>query len=137
LDVDVEILENADDAGRVRRVAVARDRHEVDLARDREAAHEVGHEEHGALEDPDEQEVPSRIVGRDLFADLRDAALQRVLVDQDLGDRALELGGAHARTASTSGCSTTPATATPSSPRTTSGQASRSDLGTFASTNTS
>src|SRR5205085_1910692 len=37
LDVDVEVLENPHNSGRVGRVAVTRDRHEVDLARDRQA----------------------------------------------------------------------------------------------------
>src|SRR5207249_8706706 len=130
--------EDADDAGGVRGVAVARDRHEIDLARNRQGPHQVGHEEDRALEHADEQQVAAFVVDRDLLAELGDAALQPLLVDQDLRDRVLELGRAHkARSDSTSGCATSPGTAITSSPRTTSGQASRSDLGTFASTNTS
>ena len=38
------------------------DGHEVDLARDRDLAHEVGQEEHGALEHADEQQVAVGVV---------------------------------------------------------------------------
>ena len=41
------------------------------------APHEVGHEEDGALEDSDEQEVAAAVVLPDLGAQLGDAALQR------------------------------------------------------------
>ena len=69
-------------------------------------AHEVGHEEDGALEDADEQQVAAGVVGRDLRRRARAMrALQRVLVDEHLGDGPLELSRAHA---STSGCSTMP-----------------------------
>src|SRR5215211_1320325 len=57
LERDVEVLEDADDPRRVARSPVAGDGHEVDLAGDRQLAHEVGHEEDRALEDADEQEV--------------------------------------------------------------------------------
>ena len=57
--------------------AVARDRHEVDLARDGQVAHQVGHEEDGALEDADQQQVAARVVGGDLLAELGDARAQR------------------------------------------------------------
>ena len=76
-DVDVEVLEDPHDARGVGRRAVARDRHEVDLARDDELAHQVGHEEDGALEHADEQQVAARVVGRDLRAERRDALLAR------------------------------------------------------------
>src|SRR5581483_699839 len=41
LDVDVEVLQDPDDPRGVGRGAVARDRHEVDLARDGDRAHQV------------------------------------------------------------------------------------------------
>src|SRR5262245_53636343 len=53
LDRDVEVLEDAHDARRVDARAVARDGHEVDLARHLDPPHEVGHEEDGALENGD------------------------------------------------------------------------------------
>src|SRR6266516_422989 len=56
-DVDVEVLEDPDDAGGIGRVAVARERHEVDLAGDGEVPHQVGHEEDGTLEDADQEQV--------------------------------------------------------------------------------
>ena len=87
LDVDVEVLEDPHDARGVGRGAVARDRHEVDLARDRDRAHQVGHEEDRALEHADEQQLAAGVVGGDLRAELADARLQALLVDQDLADR--------------------------------------------------
>ena len=86
LDRHVEVLEDADDARGVDARAVARDGHEVDLARDVDPAHEVGHEEDGALEDADEQEVAAAVVVADLGAELGDPPLEGVLVDEDLRD---------------------------------------------------
>ena len=65
-------------------------------------AHQVGHEEDRALEHADEQQVAPAVVLGDLRAELVDAALERLLVDQDLVDvrveggplRRLELGHA-------------------------------------------
>src|SRR5207237_8915121 len=91
LDVDVQVLQDPDDAGRVRRGAVARDRHEIDLARDRELAHQVGHEEDGPLEDADQEQVAARVVDGDLGAELGYPGAQRLLVDQNFADRRLEL----------------------------------------------
>src|SRR5207302_3767594 len=124
---------------RVGRGAVARDRHEVELARDREVPHQVGHEEDGPLEHADQEQVAAGVVGRDLLPELGDASAQALLLDQHLVDGALEraLGHASSRTARTPGASTSPGTATTSSPRTTRGHASRSDRGILASTNTS
>src|SRR5918999_1099919 len=141
LHVDVEVLEDADDARGVGRRAVAGDGHEVDLARDGQAAHQVGHEEDGALKHADQEQVAAGVVGGDLLPQLRDPVLQRNLVDEDSLNGRLQLGLALAhvssRVARTPSCSTIPGTHTTSSPRTTSGQASRSERGTFASTNTS
>ena len=50
-------------------------------------AHQVGHEEDGALEHADEQQLAAGVVGGDLGAELADPRLQRLLVDQDLADR--------------------------------------------------
>src|SRR5262245_11830482 len=101
-------------------------------------AHQIGHEEDGALEHADEQQIPAGVVLRDLLAELDDAAAQGVLVDQNRAAAGLELRLAHpALLALTPGASTIPGTASTSSPRTTSGHASRSERGTFASTKTS
>ena len=58
-------------------VAVARDGHEVDLARHGQVAHQVGHEEDGALEHADEQQVAALVVLGDLVAELGDARGER------------------------------------------------------------
>ena len=96
------------------------------------------------LSTPDQEQVAARVVGGDLGAELADARLDRILLDEDLADGLLELGlrhcprSFHARTAfSQPGASTIPGTATTSSPETTSGHVSRSARGTFASTRTS
>ena len=75
-DVDLEVLEDPHDARRVGRRAVARDRHEVDLAGHGQLAHQVGDEEDRALEDADEQQIAALVVRRDLGAELDDAAPQ-------------------------------------------------------------
>ena len=62
------------------------DRHEVDLARDVEVAHQVGQEEDGALEDADQQQVAPLVVARDLGRHLLDAVLKLVRLDEDLPD---------------------------------------------------
>src|SRR4051812_48480921 len=95
LDIDVQVLENPDNSRGIRRVAVARDGHEVDLAWDRQLPHEIGHEENGALEDAHEEQVAARIVGGDLLAELGHAALEHIPLDQRLRDRLLELGRTH------------------------------------------
>ena len=46
-------------------------------------AGEIGHEHERALEDADEQRRIVGVVGRDLLAELADALLQLVLVDDD------------------------------------------------------
>ena len=51
----------------------------------------VGHEEHRSLEHADEQEVAAAVVVADLRPELGDPALERVLVDEDLGNRGREL----------------------------------------------
>ena len=86
LDRGVEVLEDADDARGVGRRAVARDRHEVDLAGDLELAHQVGDEEHGALEDADDQELAALVVAADLGAELTNPRREILLLDQGLAD---------------------------------------------------
>jgi pantoate kinase len=53
--------------------------------------HEIGHEEHRALEDAHEQEVAAAVVVGDLVSELADAPAQRVRVDERVADAALEL----------------------------------------------
>ncbi len=63
--------------------AVAGDGHEVDLAGNRDAAHQVGEEEHGALQHADHEEVAARVVG----ADLACRARRRACAGPPLGDQ--------------------------------------------------
>ena len=83
----VEVLEDAHDARGIGLRAVAGDRHEVDLAGDRDAAHQVGEEDHGALQDADHEEVATRVVAADPLPQLADAAPQLVAGDEGLPDR--------------------------------------------------
>ena len=53
-------------------------------------AHQVGHEEDGALQHADQEQVAPGVVGGDLLAQLGDPLLQRVRLDQDLGDAAFQ-----------------------------------------------
>src|SRR5215204_1040014 len=55
LDVFVEILQDADHTGALRRRAVRGNRHEIDFERDRHLPHQVRHEGDGAVEHPDQQ----------------------------------------------------------------------------------
>jgi len=57
-------------------------------------AHQVGQEEDRALEDAHEEQVAPLVVGRDLGAELPDAPLEVLLLDQDLRDRAVQFSGA-------------------------------------------
>src|SRR5206468_10372855 len=57
----------------------------------RQVAHQVGEEEDRALEHADEEQVASLVVRRDLGAELRDAPLEILLLDQDLRHRPVEL----------------------------------------------
>ncbi len=83
----VEVLHDPDHARGVRLRAVARDRHEVDLARNGELAHEVGDEEDGALQDADHEEVAALVVAADLRTELGHARRKIVLGDEGLADR--------------------------------------------------
>ena len=82
----VEVLEDAHDAGGLRRGAVGRDGHEVDLAADVQMAHQVGQEQEGALQDPDQEQVLALVVAGDLLRHRPDAVLQVVRLDEDLAD---------------------------------------------------
>ena len=87
LDLGVEVLEDAHDAGRVGRRAVARDGHEVEGAGHGDATREVGHEEDRSLEDADEQELLARVVGFEICArQLVDPRLELLRRHQDRGD---------------------------------------------------
>ena len=122
--------------------AVARDGHEVDLARTSIARIRSAMKKTAPLRTPTSSEVAAPVVRGDLRAELGDSLRERVLVDQDLLDRAAR---AHARLhhrpllrcddrVLVARAAATPGTTTTSSPRTTSGHASRSERGIFAST---
>ena len=59
--------------------------------------HQVGHEEHGALQHSHQQRLAAVVVARDLFAQLGDPRLQRVLLDQRLRDQPFRVEGGRGR----------------------------------------
>ena len=58
--VVVEVLQDAHDPARLGRGAVGRDRHEVELERQRDVPGEIGHHDERALEHADEQQRLAR-----------------------------------------------------------------------------
>ena len=61
-----------------------------------ELAHQVGEEQHRALEDPDHDEVAALVVAADLRAELARPCAQVLAVDEGLADRGVVHGrGAH------------------------------------------
>src|SRR4051794_8649719 len=88
LDRGVGVLEDPTDTRGIGGRAIARDRHEVDLARDRQLPHQVGHEQHRALEDADHQQVAAVVVAADVGPQLADSSLKVLGADQGLADSA-------------------------------------------------
>src|SRR4051812_48931043 len=87
LDRRVEVLEDPHHAAGVGLRAVAGHGHEVDLDRDVDLAHQIAEEEHGALQDADEQQVAAVVVARDLGPELGHPRPQLVRLDEHLPDR--------------------------------------------------
>src|SRR5579862_3860990 len=85
-EIDVEVLHDPHDAAGARRGAVRRHRHEVELHREVDRPGEIGHEHAGALENADQQGRMPGVVGREVLAQLADALLEVVLVDDDPAD---------------------------------------------------
>src|SRR5699024_4137083 len=85
LDVAVAVLEDADDAGGGGGVAVRRHRHELHLRGQIQPAGEVGHEEDGALEHADQDEVLVGVPVALVHAGghFGDAGVQLLFADQD------------------------------------------------------
>ena len=54
-----------------------------------QVAHQVGEEEHGALQHADEQQVAALVVARDLLRQLAHAVRELVALDEDLADALL------------------------------------------------
>ncbi len=86
-DVGAEVHDQPHRPGRGA-VAVRRQRHEVDAARDRQPAREVGEEDERPLEDADHQQVvDGAVVGRNLGGEAADLALDLPLADEHRGGR--------------------------------------------------
>ena len=91
-EVDVEVLDDAHDAARLRGAPVGRHRHEVELDREVDAPGEVGHEHDRTLQHADQQRAAPGVVRGDLGAELRDALLQAVVADDQLPERRVVIG---------------------------------------------
>src|ERR1017187_5201985 len=68
--VGIEVLHDPDHARGAGRAPVRRNRHEVDVDREVDRAGKVAHEDHGTLQDPDEERRVVGVVGRDGGAQL-------------------------------------------------------------------
>jgi hypothetical protein len=66
--------------------AIAGELDEVDLVRDRNRAREIGEEDEARLQQPDQEQLALGVVGRDLLAELGDAAAQLLGAEEDLAD---------------------------------------------------
>ena len=118
-------------------VGPARDGHEVDLTRDGERAHEIGHEEDRALEDADEQGPPSsRSRSR---SSLPSSMIRDCSVGSSISNFLSHAPRAQfaSRPRSPLPLRRCPVLRRPRHRRTTSGHDSRSERGILASTNTS
>src|SRR5712691_973813 len=82
------IVQQPDAAARDGVVAVARRDEEVDLQRPVDAPHQVAEEDEAPLEQPEHQQLALGIGGRDLAAELRDPAGDRLLVEHHAGQLA-------------------------------------------------
>jgi hypothetical protein len=88
VDAGVEILEQPDSAlrGAVGAPVIGRKLDEVEVVEDRRRAREIGEEDEAGLERRDEQRLEAVVVGRDLRAELRDAALDLLAAEVDLAN---------------------------------------------------
>src|SRR5919201_6452424 len=91
LDLMVEVLEDPDHARGLGGRAVRRHRHEVELERQPDVSRQVRHHHECPLQHPDQQEVASRVVGRDGLAELPDLGLNLLRGDEDALDVRLEI----------------------------------------------
>src|SRR5258708_2991924 len=89
----LQILEDAYDTAGFGAVAVAADRHEIQLQRILHLAAEGHHEPHGALEEAQQQHVFSAVNSGDRRRQLADARLQLLRADQDLFDVVVQVVG--------------------------------------------
>ena len=91
LDGAREVLRDLHDAARLGPLAVRAHPEEVDAEREVDRAHEVRQEDEAPLEHADEDEVPLRVVARDLRAELVDA--RGDLLGREHGDESFGHGG--------------------------------------------
>ena len=82
-DGGVEILEQPH-SGPAPGARVGRELEEVDLMRDRQRAGEIGEEDDARLEGRDKERIPPLVRGRELFAELADAAGDLLAGEVDL-----------------------------------------------------
>ena len=86
----VEVLQDAHHAARLRRRAVRGDGHEVELEGQANMPRQVRHQDEGALQHSDQQQVAIRVVGGDPRSEIANLLLDLLLGDQDAFDVGLE-----------------------------------------------
>ena len=82
MQVGVEVLEDANDARRLRAKPVGGDRHPVHLERNGQFAGKVGHDHDRTAQDAHQQDLAARVVRLDLPGEFRD-----LRVDLFLGEK--------------------------------------------------
>ena len=93
VDGRVEVLQQPDPGVAARRgTGVARELDEVEMVVDGDRARQVGDEEEAPLERPDQQRLPSAVVGGDLLPELRDARADLLRGQVDLADPVVDAG---------------------------------------------
>src|SRR5215203_1858310 len=85
LDVFIEVLQNANDTGALRRRAIRGDRHEIHFERDRHFPHQVRHERDCAIKDPDQQRHVVAIGPVELLRHLGGSRPNLTVIYQDSG----------------------------------------------------
>src|SRR5215217_1521881 len=85
LDVFVEIFQDANHTGALRRRAIGGNRHEIDFERDRHLPHQVRHERDGAIEHSDEQRHVIAVDFVKLLRHLSGARPDLTVANQDPG----------------------------------------------------
>ena len=90
--IDIKVLHDPDDTTGLRRRAVGRHRHEVELNGKRDCASDIGHEHDCALEHGDEKWRSTGVIGGDFFSEFHDALLNGFVGNEDLTKMGIDIG---------------------------------------------
>jgi len=86
LDRLVEIFENPNDSRAFRLIGVGTGGEEIQLAWDRDPAHQIRHKQNAPGQYSDQERFPACVVLTDFLSQLPDSVAQRLLRDEDFVD---------------------------------------------------